>query len=1688
MAVENNSGNATIGQWWRDSFVQALVEKALDRTTWTGSGERERARLLIEHAIKAADEGFRHGASRRHAWAVLSRIYSIVQSDHSFGNLLSFACGFPPMADGTVRSKDQIDILEEIADAMEGGFQSGLARLQDRGDAEDAQALAHFLAHLQKVCEVPTALSRATAYFYSPTSGDGIGIIPPWWSRLTVERWADLLEDDRQPKGALHIRCANSLIPVSKGINALVSGGVDIEVGLPEEMEPPVQARLSREAGGRSNARGWDLTLSPDANVSDEALPVHRSPARYSAESPGLRKATLRVVSLQSWEPGIFVYCRTATKISAPRKAKKNREGITYESSLVLEGEGRHFLDLYVGPQVSVGSVATGRTAGIQEVGLNATINAASESAYGVEIKATAECNYDVPFTRGAEPEILRLQVTCEESATTGCSSEFERLIRLNRATKDGGGVADVQIDRQVRVADLQAWLLAKDSVERSFYPCVLAPDYASAWRPPEWKAREDAVFSRGKFVHDPRPTIAEMTAPEDFARARAAIATRIRGDDENGLVEASQLGVWLATDTKFAEEIEEYVRSYLSWLDAEPESAAWVDVVLVNQLEGDYQTLVQDPEAILISPLHPLRLGWHCLAQRTLYLAYKSIPCPAASILDPDSVPDTIALPLRSATGEIRRQVFLSVECSSDYWAVLWNASRLDRLGSRVEQPPIDKEFGLQIGGVSSAFSVSQVHRALDDVSSMLSAKPVLNIAIASAAGQSAACNEGIISWCKEHLGSDEDEVGTQPYLGDRLVQIYDDRKAETRPEEAEISNLAEDTRNSVRWFGAVPSDVRPDLGIVAQLEVTNPVVEKVDIASPVGTGALIRHRIRRQLAAGEGAFLCESRMGIASPPSGEGLADKVMHGVVRIENLSDIRLGYTFAPSVHAIQNLLKDKKSDYAAVSSSAVDPACFLGEWLKDAYLWDYDLPSYSNRAGDTNGYYLLSQVKDIDRETLKDVLSRLPAFEGLDEKFLDDTILEVARRGIPTVRGLSAGDSGASGDLGMLIASRLLQDEFRRSGPSESLLPAVKISENGSSLGIVLPVDPFHGYLDDLQGALGHEPLLRPDLLVAGITISDSSVTCRITPIEVKLRSQQIMSNAACTDALKQAQALSKLLMEMKKKSEESDLLLWRLALQHLILSMVGFGFRVYSQHRVVSQQPKEWAASHQRFVEAVVSNELDLQIDMTGRLVVIDRSPNSAPRDHDNDGFSETIVISAKNARDIVASVPAALYVDIRAAVGNWNLLPAKQSAVTPPMEDNRPAQPIESIAMNQVKNSLDTTANTDARIESIQHGVVSSSSGIVLDAGNSVDGFKSELRQVHLSDTKLNQLNIGVVGDLGTGKTQLLKSLVYQLSQASAENQGVKPRILIFDYKNDYGSEDFVKATGAGVVKPYKLPINMFDLTGAGESMTPWLDRFKFFSDVLDKIFKGIGPIQRQQLKQAVRQSYEESGSMGRSPTIYDVHAKYKAILGNKADAPLAIIDDLVDMEMFAREPGDTKGFDKFLDGVVVIALNALGQDDRTKNMLVAVMLNMFYEHMLRIQKRPFVGKDPQLRVVDSFLLVDEADNIMMYEFDVLRKLLLQGREFGVGVILASQYLRHFKAGATDYREPLLTWFIHKVPNITSQELSALGLTADAAQLAERVKTLPNHQCLVKTVGVDTEVIKGIPFFEMANRSKSAT
>ncbi|TWI62561.1 hypothetical protein IP91_04082 [Pseudoduganella lurida] len=1701
----NNSVHANFDDWWGDSLVQELLDKALQGAQL----ERDAgtARQLVAAAAEAVDDMDQHKGSREAAWRLLSRIFSIPGENLGLepGQALALACGLPPMGNGSV-SRQQMEVLGRVAEALAEGFRTGTERLASGADEPVRQALDGFLAHVQARCNVPTAFDRATPAFYLPCDGDRLESPPDWWTCLSTERWAGLIADgmgDDEAVGELSITCTNAVVPAARGMPAIVQDRVDLLLAIEDQgTGKPVPAIL---VGGSHGKEGKAIAIAGSMHVEDVPPEVRqKSPISYKIQSDGRKPATAKVISLSTWAPGIVVTARMAAKLSPPRKPRNARAKTDWETSFTLPGAGRYEILLLAPPGTDIVEAACipDDATEVQDGGRRAlSVHEVRDGEYQVEIEVEDKYQLDVAFRRpgSKETETCTLLVTCEEAREDGCRSEFERLIKHNRQHIDRfEGKSVVQLDRNGRLSSLQGWLLDERYVEKSFIPIVLSDDYSSVWAPPDWAATGGPVMSKARFLQDPRPDPSRFCPPPGFVKARKEIAARIResADESNGLVESSPLGKWIARDEGFRSLVETYLDSYAGWLASDRDIACWVDTIAVCGREAGGRTLARIPDAIILSPLHPLRLAWHCLAQEVLHDALEdNIPCPAASILDPDCVPDILTMLLQSpgASQGLDPVDFLSVECDSDYWSVLWNGSRLAGLPTRSQQAPFDKVFGLKVGGISAGFSPAQVGRAMDDVSDLLAAKPVISLVVSGDAGTTDACNAGLAEWCTRRFGSDQRTVSRQE-IGPRKVEVYDTRPAGLRPDQATIANLSEATLNHVRWFEKRPVGARPDLGIIAQLESTQPESADVGMRSPLGLGGLVRHRVRRQL---NGSFLSESRQARQASQSGSALHDKVANCILSLEGSSDMRIGLQFAPDVHSVSNMLEEHAAGFVAVSSSAIDPACFLGGWIPGTYLWDYDLPSYSQRAGDTNGYYLLSQVKAADREALARVVRPILGDAPLDEKGLGDLLLEVAGRGIPTVRGLSGDDTGATGDLGLFLAARLLQDQFRPCGNVASLLPVLAGTEDDASIALVIPVDPFRGYLADLARSLGNHSkdlsLSRPDLLVVGIHVGKHSIRMHLTPVEVKCRQGTTLSPADAKDALGQAKALSSLLRAMQERASKS--VAWRLALQHLLLSMVGFGLRVYSQHHVVATQQKLWATLHERIAASIFeATPSSIGIDDRGRLVVVDDSPESAARDNDGDGLAETIVISAQGAKEIIIGDAQSFYDKVRARVNDWDLLPkaaifthASESAGEKATGDPAPLAAGTGPA-SQAATIVSESPPTEKTVlpghaiineEPLQPASVPCT-GVRLSVGKTVDGFEARHLSLNISDTRLNQLNIGVVGDLGTGKTQLLKSLIFQIARARDENRGTKPRLLIFDYKRDYSSPDFVAATGAKVIKPRHLPLNLFDTTSMGESSAPWLDRFRFFADILDKVYTGIGPVQRDKLKGAVRNAYESCGPRGVPPTIYDIHAEYRELLGGKSDSPMAIIDDLVDMELFERDPGKTKSFDEFMDGVIVISLDAMGQDDRSKNLLVAIMLNMFYENMLRTPKRPFQGTDPQLRVVDSYLLVDEADNIMRYEFDVLRKLLLQGREFGAGVILASQYLRHFKAGGTDYREPLLTWFIHKVPNVAAAELGALGFTSDLGDLAERVKTLPNHHCLYKSFDVAGDVIRGAPFYEI--------
>ena len=214
---------------------------------------------------------------------------------------------------------------------------------------------------------------------------------------------------------------------------------------------------------------------------------------------------------------------------------------------------------------------------------------------------------------------------------------------------------------------------------------------------------------------------------------------------------------------------------------------------------------------------------------------------------------------------------------------------------------------------------------------------------------------------------------------------------------------------------------------------------------------------------------------------------------------------------------------------------------------------------------------------------------------------------------------------------------------------------------------------------------------------------------------------------------------------------------------------------------------------------------------------------------------------------------------------------------------------------------------------------------GIRFQVGQSLVASNRNPYYLHPSNTRLNQLNIGVVGDLGTGKTQLTKALIYQFTRRAADNRKHPPKFLIFDYKHDYTKPDFVDAVGARVVSPHRIPLNVFRLSDAHSQLPPArLARFKFLNDVLQKIYGGIGPRQRNHLKMAVMQAYRSHAPQ--APTLTDVFREYSEIVGNRVDAPYSILSDLVDLEVFVDRATDAQRFDEFFSGVTVIDLAALG------------------------------------------------------------------------------------------------------------------------------------------------------------------
>ena len=825
---------------------------------------------------------------------------------------------------------------------------------------------------------------------------------------------------------------------------------------------------------------------------------------------------------------------------------------------------------------------------------------------------------------------------------------------------------------------------------------------------------------------------------------------------------------------------------------------------------------------------------------------------------------------------------------------------------------------------------------------------------------------------------------------------------------------------------------------------------------------------------------------------------------------------------------KTLLIDENADWTVSGEALVSPSS-IAELLDPnnkatQMLWEWRPPFLDSKPGTTflerRPFLSVARIPTSFKKQLFEILQKANP-HGDNQVRVNQLISMLGSKGVGLSSLLSMGGTHASGALGFYLAFALMD----------------RVVVENTNL-FVLPLDACDSFLRALTGTRLPENLTkRADLLA--LQLSDSEI--KLTPIEIKLyglgsdmppTSLPKHGDHELKEGLQQLEETTTLLRAVRKKSKElqiaesneSDKALWFNALATLI--------EAASKLSPVDVQNGDLLQSR---LESIIEGRLNVEVGKPLLTYFAHNSQNENTRSHH--------LIKEENYAGLIANVGQTFQatssdIETSSLLDDWRELISWTLSSTSELDDDIPS--IASQKANQEKDVVSTAVDLleksdesaseiveveipatpvdtnhkkekagdehsaefvpDSGSENNKESDISlnnkessakpvpkrtntwpdfETSGIKFDVGESLNTVKSTNLTFWPGNTMLSHMNIGVVGDLGTGKTQLLKSLIAKTRASSEESQDSPTSFLIFDYKRDYQDDKFVEKVGGKVLKPINIPINFFKLDVPYSNIAAY-QRAQSFCNVIEKIYSGVGPVQENVLIETIMELYGDGS--GPAPTMKSVLNAYKAARNGVPDSVISILNRFVLPGIFSENQEETVSFSELLeDQVLIIALSDLGADTNTKNALVVLFLDLYYDNMLHsMTKWPFKGELPdQIRKINSFLLVDEATNIMSYNFPVLMMLLLQGREFGVGVILASQYLKHFKTAEQNYGEPLLTWFIHKVPNVTQVELASLGLGQAPPNTASKISTLVPHEAFYSSYGNDGVFMRGQPFFE---------
>jgi hypothetical protein len=299
------------------------------------------------------------------------------------------------------------------------------------------------------------------------------------------------------------------------------------------------------------------------------------------------------------------------------------------------------------------------------------------------------------------------------------------------------------------------------------------------------------------------------------------------------------------------------------------------------------------------------------------------------------------------------------------------------------------------------------------------------------------------------------------------------------------------------------------------------------------------------------------------------------------------------------------------------------------------------------------------------------------------------------------------------------------------------------------------------------------------------------------------------------------------------------------------------------------------------------------------------------------------------------------------------------------------------------------------------------------------------------------------VVGLPGMGKTTCLINICRQLSRA-----GVWP--IVFSYHDDIDAE-LVEELG---------PLSFVDYDGLGfnplrvdaPASTAYVDVAGTLRDVFGSIFTDLGDIQLEDLRQAIKQSYDDAGWPTRR--VLPSFRAFFDILSKKAKPNTGLLARL-------RELADYGFFDGTGEKPSLLDFNqpTIVRIHGTTN---GMLQSAFSSFVLYSLYKDMFRRGVQSRLTHA-IIFDEAHRAARLK--LIPQFAKECRKYGLSLILASQEAKDFNLSLYS---AVGSYLVLRVTEADARALARMtGASADEKQTVDRLKALERYTALFFTEGL---------------------